>query len=1165
MLEAVEGSLLEILLVNINLASLSKTMCANVYCPPTRGSQQGSEFDTRELPYAENTIVGGDLNAHSRLWDSWQPEDRLGEKVEDWLVEKNFSVANDGEATRVNVGTGGRSAPDVTLVHNSWLDKVEWGVMDCMGSDHLPILITLDIPITTLKPTTSRSLRWNWSKADFEGFSNQVEMAVLVQKDSIGRASLDARMASLVVSITEAANSFIGKVKSSANGKAWMTRDLREAVKFRNSLRRTLGDNRREWVEACRSVQALIRKEKERRWVEFLEDAADTADPNKIWRVVKSLSDKSQGSTRNESLVHNGRLCTTSKAKADAFMQRYAEVSRLDIPKADRLKKSVRRQLKVPSVDGESSSPFSLTELNEAIKRMKPKGAPGGDGIEPRFLQALGPIAREYLLSIFNESWDSGKSPASWRVATIIPLVKKGKPASDIDSYRPVSLTSCVAKTMERMVASRLSWLAEENGWWNDDQAGFRAGRSCEDQVLRLSHSISNGFQCQPAKRSVLALLDFSKAYDTVWRNRLLTIMLEKGVPRRLVRWLRGFLSDRRANVRIDGVTGRSRKLHQGVPQGAVLSPLLFLFFIDGIRDEAPDGALVSMYADDIAVWASHQDKEVALRIVQEAVEAFSVWSKNHRITLNTAKCEVSFFSSSPKEASWSPSLTLNGQPFRVNKTPTFLGVTFDRTLTFRPQVEAVKSKTLGRIKNLSSLASKEWGWDRSYLTRVYKATIGSVLHYCGAAWQPWLANTNRQILERVNNRALRSITGQTSDTPIECLRTEAKALSFVVSMRRNCAIAWEKSARVHASNPRRSLHAAPVHHRWKNRSCFSDLAKEICGNIGLEDHPRDPFLYNRKPPWLWGRGKLWRVKSLLAKGGKTLRSQEALLEDSLQTIAAAGSQRVTIYTDGSAESGHSCGGSAAVVTSGSASAPIHITTRTQKGSRWTSSFETEVAALNLAIKWLAEEDGRFDPVMVCSDSQSLMLALEGSGKSDKAGVAEVRRGLFSLNREVLLQWVPGHCGLIGNEWADDAANSAWSSAPTTSTSLAGRITFEAAKAIVKREVVDVEITHSRTKAVYCDTRSDEPLTRREAVLLAQLRSGYCRSLAAYRNIIDANSTAMCPYCEEEFETLEHWLQECPATRRRRIRCFGGAAPPLSVLVSAPRAVLAFCRGVISA
>ena len=66
--------------------------------------------------------------------------------------------------------------------------------------------------------------------------------------------------------------------------------------------------------------------------------------------------------------------------------------------------------------------------------------------------------------------------------------------------------------------------------------------------------------------------------------------------------------------------------------------------------DEAPEGAHVSIYADDIAVWASHQGKKVAFRRVQEAVEAFSDSSKNHRITLNTAKCEVDFFSSSQKE-----------------------------------------------------------------------------------------------------------------------------------------------------------------------------------------------------------------------------------------------------------------------------------------------------------------------------------------------------------------------------------------------------------------------------------------------------------------------------------------------------------------------------------
>ena len=110
---------------------------------------------------------------------------------------------------------------------------------------------------------------------------------------------------------------------------------------------------------------------------------------------------------------------------------------------------------------------------------------------------------------------------------------------------------------MERMVASRLSYLAESNGWWSEDQAGFRCMRSCENQVLRLSQSISDAFQDRPASRTVLALLDFSKAYDTVWRERLLEILLDKGVPLLMIRWIKGFLSDRKARVRLDNTLGR--------------------------------------------------------------------------------------------------------------------------------------------------------------------------------------------------------------------------------------------------------------------------------------------------------------------------------------------------------------------------------------------------------------------------------------------------------------------------------------------------------------------------------------------------------------------------------------------------------------------------------
>ena len=354
----------------------------------------------------------------------------------------------------------------------------------------------------------------------------------------------------------------------------------------------------------------------------------------------------------------------------------------------------------------------------------------------------------------------------------------KGKPSRNVDYFRPVSLTSCIAKTMERMVASHLSYLAESNGWWSEDQAGFRCMRSYEDQVLRLSQSITDAFQECPASRTVLALLDFSKAYHTVWRERLLEIILNKGAPLLMIRWSKGFLSERKASVRLENILGRSFKLHQGVPQGAVFSPLLFLFYIDGIRGVASEGVKVSMYAYDISVWAQSRDKNAALSKVQEVITNFGIWRQEHKLTLNSYKCETSFYSTDTKEAGWCPEVRLNGVTLPINRTPKFL-FSVSKALTFHPDIEDVKSKVLGRINILASLASKKWGWSCGSLRRIFLAMINTMLNYCGAVRQPWLAKTNVLILESVQNRALRVMTGHMSDTPLECLRLEAALPSF--------------------------------------------------------------------------------------------------------------------------------------------------------------------------------------------------------------------------------------------------------------------------------------------------------------------------------------------------------------------------------------------------
>ncbi len=119
----------------------------------------------------------------------------------------------------------------------------------------------------------------------------------------------------------------------------------------------------------------------------------------------------------------------------------------------------------------------------------------GPDDIPPTFLKALGPTAKAELVAIFNESFSKGVVPGIWKEATIPPLKKEGKPPGAMSCYRPASLTSCVAKTIKKMVHNRLYNLAETRGCLCSEQAGFRRLRSCENQILRITKTISEVFQ----------------------------------------------------------------------------------------------------------------------------------------------------------------------------------------------------------------------------------------------------------------------------------------------------------------------------------------------------------------------------------------------------------------------------------------------------------------------------------------------------------------------------------------------------------------------------------------------------------------------------------------------------------------------------------------------
>ena len=144
-------------------------------------------------------------------------------------------------------------------------------------------------------------------------------------------------------------------------------------------------------------------------------------------------------------------------------------------------------------------------------------------------LKHLPEPAQLLLLSLFNMSWHSHTFPSCWKPTTIIPIHTPGKPTFSPSFFRPISLTSCISKFFERLILSRLTFHLESNHLLSTCQAGFRPGRSPLDQIL--SQSIWDGFQRkQPPDRTILASVDFSKAFDSVWHcalfHKLLSLKL---------------------------------------------------------------------------------------------------------------------------------------------------------------------------------------------------------------------------------------------------------------------------------------------------------------------------------------------------------------------------------------------------------------------------------------------------------------------------------------------------------------------------------------------------------------------------------------------------------------------------------------------------------------
>ncbi|GFO44645.1 reverse transcriptase [Plakobranchus ocellatus] len=362
------------------------------------------------------------------------------------------------------------------------------------------------------------------------------------------------------------------------------------------------------------------------------------------WQFIRRVSGRGN-TARVEPLIVNGTEMNTDRREADAFNKHLSKVNTVPRdpiadPRMRRLRKALERRPTASNCTFETE--FTVTELDIALRKGKPGKAPGLDGVTQEMIFQLSPKAKSVLLNLFNLTWKSGELPRAWRTAVLVPILKKGKCATAAGSYRPISLTSVISKTMERMVNARLYHYLEQRACLDESQSGFRRHRTTVDQLVRFTQSVINAWQSK--SHTVAVFVDLEKAYDRVWRTGLEVRLQEHGITGRMYRWLKAFLTERFIRTRIKGTLSRTRPLADGLPQGSALSCTLFLIFMNKIGNAVHTPNRLS-YADDLVLWQKDTDIDKATEAINRDLASLKCFCERWKMRINTGKTAFTIFS----------------------------------------------------------------------------------------------------------------------------------------------------------------------------------------------------------------------------------------------------------------------------------------------------------------------------------------------------------------------------------------------------------------------------------------------------------------------------------------------------------------------------------------
>ena len=508
-----------------------------------------------------------------------------------------------------------------------------------------------------------------------------------------------------------------------------------------------------------------------------------------------------------------------------------------------------REELGIPNFNSEALNiEVTETEIMSCIKNLKNGKCPGTDEIINEYIKISCPVLLPIYVKLFNMILDTGNIPESWLIGVIKPLYKnKGDPTLP-ENYRPITILSCMGKLFTAILNTRLNNFLEVNSILNETQCGFRASYSTSDNIFVL-HALIEYLRVRKLKL-YCAFIDFTKAFDNVWRVGLWGKLLSYNISGKILTIIKNMYSDIKSCVSLNGDCSTFFYCKNGLRQGENLSPILFSLFLNDLESFLLRGnnfgmnifddslqcylkLVVLLYADDMVLFAESMEE------LQDLLDKFQIYCSQWKLKVNSEKSKVLIFGDKSRHRS---PISFNDQPLEVVDCFKYLGVVLPKSRSFYQSkkhiVDQARKALFGLYRKIRNL---ELPIDCQL--KLFDNTIVPILTYGCEIW----GYGDLTIIERVHTDFMKYILNVKKCTPHIMLYGELGRFPIAITIKKRIISFWSKLLLDKASKLSHRLYSVLYNNFNNNHYDFPWLqnVKSILDEVGMSNiwtyqHPQN-------------------------------------------------------------------------------------------------------------------------------------------------------------------------------------------------------------------------------------------------------------------------------------------------------------------------------------